>query len=98
MGREELLAFLADTAAAFEPGPTKWRIEQLEPALRDELLAQIVGLAIDVDRWECKLKLSQNRSAEDATASGSGPHATRPLGWVGYLTPIRGKVPLVDLR
>lgn len=35
------------------------------PALREELLDQIVGLTVVIERLEGKFKLSQNRSAAD---------------------------------
>jgi predicted FMN-binding regulatory protein PaiB len=40
-------------------------IDELNPALFDELLAQIVGFAIPIARLDGTFKLSQNRSPED---------------------------------
>jgi transcriptional regulator len=64
--RAELEALLVDLSDANEgDSPGRWRYAALDAALREELLAQIVGLSIAVTRWEGKFKLSQNRSPED---------------------------------
>ena len=46
-----------------EPGA--WRAEALPADFAAPLLRGVVGFEIAVERWEGKLKLSQNRSAED---------------------------------
>jgi transcriptional regulator len=66
MERVELLQLLDDLVSAHEPSaPEAWKTSVLSPALRDELLLEIVGLAIDVTTLEGKFKLSQNRSDTD---------------------------------
>jgi len=67
MGRPELRQLLVDLAARFEPpGPEAWTLDRLDPGFVEELMNEIVGLVIRVERWQGKLKLSQNRSPEDA--------------------------------
>jgi len=64
--RDDLLRLLDDLVAANESaGPAAWSTSRLSPALRDELLLQIVGLSITVTTLEGKFKLSQNRSETD---------------------------------
>ncbi|MDB4998820.1 MAG: hypothetical protein JWM74_6252 [Myxococcaceae bacterium] len=60
---DELVRVLDDLVAAYE-GRTadSWRVS---PAIRDELVREIVGLSIEVTKLEGKLKLSQNRSETD---------------------------------
>ena len=66
MDPPELLQLLDDLVAVHEPSaPEGWRTSQLDPALREELLLQIVGLSLAVTTFEGKSKLSQNRSPID---------------------------------
>lgn len=80
MATEELRRLLADLAAAHESAERNpWRMEIVRPGLVAELLEEIVGLSIPVERLDGKFKLSQNRSAEDrarvrrALAARGGP-------------------------
>lgn len=61
------LARLVDELSAFHEreAPEAWRMADLEATFREELFDAIVGLRLVVDRFEAKLKLSQNRSPED---------------------------------
>jgi transcriptional regulator len=62
----DLAALVAELAERHEAGaPEPWRYADLEPAQREKLLPQIVGLSIEIERLEGKLKLSQNRSDAD---------------------------------
>jgi transcriptional regulator len=58
-------ATLAELSARYEDADTGWRPERVDAAFRGQLMQQIVGLALPVERLEIKLKLSQNRSPED---------------------------------
>lgn len=66
------LATLVDELSAFHERDAPdteqpWRMADLEASFREELLDAIVGFRLVVDRFGAKLKLSQNRSAEDHT-------------------------------
>lgn len=62
----ELLALISDLTNLHERGAAApWRLGTLDPAARDELAGEIVGLSIAIERLEGKLKLSQNRSPAD---------------------------------
>jgi transcriptional regulator len=64
--RVETERALADLAARFEQGAdSPWTFESLPRDFVDELVPAIVAFRIEVTRVEAKLKLSQNRSAED---------------------------------
>lgn len=66
MDRADLAQLLDDLSAFHEAdAPEPWRFAELDAALREQLLAEIVGMTIVVERLEGKLKLSQNRSAAD---------------------------------
>lgn len=65
MSREELRRLLADIAARHETGDAAWRLDRLDAAFVEELLGQIVGLSVEIARFDGKFKLSQNRSDED---------------------------------
>lgn len=66
LGRDELVRLLDDLVAANEgDAPEAWRTERLDRAFLNELLGEIVGLAIEVTKLEGKFKLSQNRSEAD---------------------------------
>ncbi|AKV04197.1 Transcriptional regulator [Labilithrix luteola] len=66
LANDELLAMLEAMSSHYEAANgSTWKIDDLAPSVRDELLAAIVGLSLPVDRWEAKAKLSQNRSPED---------------------------------
>jgi transcriptional regulator len=63
---DELFAFLDCLATRFEGNSEQaWRFAGVKQAQRAELLRVIVGIAISVERFAGKLKLSQNRSKED---------------------------------
>ena len=66
----ELRELLGDLSELHErptdpEGLPEWRLQQLTSEFLEELLGQIVGLSIDIDRLEGKFKLSQNRSDVD---------------------------------
>jgi transcriptional regulator len=66
MTKDDLHRLLVDLAAIHEAGSASpWRVNDLDPVFRDELLDQIVGLSMPVARLEGKFKLSQNRSDAD---------------------------------
>jgi transcriptional regulator len=83
---------LDELCARFEP-PDGYRPSHLAPELLDALVAGIVGFEIQVERFEGKLKLSQNRSAEDRsrvmqalqTRAGGDDHAV--LEWMQRVWP-----------
>jgi transcriptional regulator len=62
-GLEELLLDLSRIHEETVGGT--WRYEELPDAFRRELLAEIRGFRLRVTRLEAKVKLSQNRTAED---------------------------------
>jgi transcriptional regulator len=63
---EELVRLLDDLVAVHEgDGPEAWRTSLLDRAFLDELLAEIVGLSIEVTELTGKFKLSQNHSLAD---------------------------------
>lgn len=59
----ELLGRLTDQHEAQFARP--WSLDDLPRPFVEETLAAIVGFAVAIGRVECKLKLSQNRDAED---------------------------------
>jgi len=62
----DLAALVTELGDRHEAGaPEPWRFGDLDPAQREKLLPQIVGLTIAIERLEGKLKLSQNRSDAD---------------------------------
>lgn len=66
MTSAELLSLLEDLTASFEgTHASAWSPSALDPAFRDNLLEQIVGFAIPIERIDGKTKLSQNRSPID---------------------------------
>jgi transcriptional regulator len=66
MGHEELCKLLDDLVTQHERGaPEPWTIGNLVPSHREELLDEIVGMTLSIDRLEGKFKLSQNRSLDD---------------------------------
>ncbi|MEB4615487.1 FMN-binding negative transcriptional regulator [Leucobacter sp. M11] len=79
----ELRAHLIDLIAAHEreqtpAGCPAWHLDAAANARLEELLPQIVGFAIAIDRLEVKTKIGQNRTPEEnetvaeQLASGSG--------------------------
>ncbi|MCB1185977.1 FMN-binding negative transcriptional regulator [bacterium] len=50
---------------AMEPGDSGWRMAMLDERKRDGLLRGIVAFRMLVDRLDGKLKLNQNKNAED---------------------------------
>lgn len=90
MPRDELRRLLADLAAVHEAGSRDpWRLEAVDPALLDEMLAQIAGFSIDVEALTGKFKLSQNRSPADrarvrgALAARGRPGDAELAAWMG---------------
>lgn len=89
MAADELRRFLADLAAAHESGETDpWTLDRVRPQIVEELLAEIVGFRVQVERLDGKFKLSQNRSDEDrervrrALARRGGPADAGMLRWM----------------
>ena len=58
-------ALVADLTARYETGAGAWSPASLPEDLRRNLLGAIVAFELRADRVEGKLKLGQNRSAED---------------------------------
>ena len=71
-----LAAQLAALAARFERGDSAWHPGLVDPKLFDDLRRAIVGFAINVIDVRAKLKLSQNRSAEDRDRVEAALHAS----------------------
>jgi transcriptional regulator len=64
--RDEVLRALADLTAQHEAGaPQPWSPEETEPRFLAGLVRGIVLFSIPIDRFETKMKLSQNRPMED---------------------------------
>jgi transcriptional regulator len=61
-----LAEMVRELAERFEGrGASAWHPDRVPPEFLATQLAAIVGFEIAVERWEGKLKLGQNRSAED---------------------------------
>ncbi len=61
-----LAALLREVTARFEgQAPDAYRAEALPADFARSMLEALVGFEIEVERWEGKVKLSQNRSLED---------------------------------
>jgi len=58
-----LLARLTRRHEAAEPVP--WRMGQAPADYLERMLGMVVGIEVEVTRWEAKRKLSQNREARD---------------------------------
>ncbi len=70
-------AVLQKLVAAFEQGATgNWSMDRLTPDFRRRQLKGIVAFEMPIERIETKLKMSQNRSAEDAEGAMRGLEAT----------------------
>jgi transcriptional regulator len=89
MTPDELRRLLADLAAAHESAaPGAWRVDLLDPQFVTDLLEEIVGIAIEVQRLDGKFKLSQNRSPADrarvarALAQRGGPDDRELVAWM----------------
>lgn len=83
-------ALLKRLIGRFEPGyAEQWR--GLPEDFQHRMLGAIVGLRIQVTRWELKLKLSQNRAASErrriqSALAGSGDaEAAAVAAWMGCL-------------
>jgi transcriptional regulator len=64
--KEDAMGVLARLVTQNEsPRADPWRMDELEPAKRDELLQHIVVFEIEITRLEGKFKLSQNREQPD---------------------------------
>jgi transcriptional regulator len=62
---DEKRALLDELVARYEGSRSRpWRL-QLEGAALEAMLGAIVGFRLRIERIDAKLKLSQNRSAED---------------------------------
>jgi len=64
LDRDATLELLDEMCVRFE-GDQGYRPSDLPAQLREDMLSEIVGFEIEVERVELKLKLSQNRSAQD---------------------------------
>ncbi|WP_121062675.1 FMN-binding negative transcriptional regulator [Chachezhania antarctica] len=61
-----LRVLLQDTIATFDTPPEgPWRMENVDPAKTNRLLRGIVGLRIELESVEAKLKFNQDKSATD---------------------------------
>jgi transcriptional regulator len=87
LDRSELLTLLERLAGTFEP-PDGWQTSWLDPELRDSLAEDIVGFEVAVSEMRPKLKLSQNRTAEDrqrvmdALQARDAPGDAELLAWM----------------
>jgi transcriptional regulator len=62
----EVLALLADLTAEYERGAeTPWSLDGLDAGRLENLLRGITAFVVDVEHFESKRKLSQNRSSTD---------------------------------
>lgn len=67
--RAWLLAHVSELSAHFEASqPAPWKVSDAPADFIDRLLGAIVGVEIDIERFEGKWKTSQNRSREDKLA------------------------------
>ncbi|MCL2449697.1 MAG: FMN-binding negative transcriptional regulator [Polyangiaceae bacterium] len=65
-GRDAVLRVLADLTDRFEAGVAEpWSIASADPTYLETMWTGVVAFAIAIERFETKMKLSQNRSAED---------------------------------
>lgn len=69
-GLRDLVSRLTDTHEARERTP--WRVDDAPDAYIDQMLGAIVGLEVEVTRWEGKWKVSQNRPAADRALVAQG--------------------------
>jgi transcriptional regulator len=82
----DLLRRLVDTHEAQFPRP--WSVAALPGPFVEDMLQEIVGFAIAITRVDCKLKLSQNRDAEDRQrvalelAKSSDPESRATAEWM----------------
>jgi transcriptional regulator len=88
----ELRALLRSLVETHERSSDRpWRFDSLPQDFVEELLAEIVGFEIDVERLEGKLKLSQNRLPGDQVrvrerlAASSDPAARQVAEWMSLL-------------
>jgi transcriptional regulator len=58
-----MLHRLSDAHEAHRPHP--WRVDDAPPDYLDKMQRAIVGVALEVQRWEGIWKVSQNRTDED---------------------------------
>ncbi len=58
-----IVARLTRRHEASEPHP--WKMGDAPPDYLDQMVKMIVGLEVEVTRWECKRKLGQNRELRD---------------------------------
>jgi len=57
-----------------------WQVSDAPPDYVDKMLAAIVGIEIEIERWVGKSKLSQNRPAADRAAVAAGLQADSAPG------------------
>jgi transcriptional regulator len=88
MDEDEKRALLDRLVARYEGSRSRpWRL-QLEGAALEAMLGAIVGFRLRIERIDAKLKLSQNRSAEDrervigALHAEHGEDATATASWM----------------
>jgi transcriptional regulator len=75
-GREGLVALLTrltDAQEATQPAP--WRVQDAPADHIDALLRAIVGIEITVQRWEARLKASQDEDLDDRRGTVAGLQA-----------------------
>jgi transcriptional regulator len=89
MTKDETRRLLDDLSRVHEAGsPAPWRMSALDPRFVDELLDEIVGFALPIERLDGKFKLSQNRSPQDrarvmrALTHRGGPDDLGMVGWM----------------
>lgn len=68
-----LVTALTDAHEAHRPVP--WRVDDAPQGFIDAMLAGIVGITLEVQRWEAIAKLGQNRSAADQAGVRAGLRA-----------------------
>jgi len=76
-GRDEVEDIVRRLSAKHEaPFASPWTLDKMDPAMLDKMLAVIVGFHIEIEAIVGKLKLSQNRKAEDRAGVIAGLKAS----------------------
>jgi hypothetical protein len=66
LSRDELAELLRALTDQFEgPDHPRWSVSDVPSSFIEELLAEIAGFEVQVERLDAKLKLSQNREVQD---------------------------------
>jgi transcriptional regulator len=80
-GREEVLRALADLTDRFEAGTQEpWSLRSAAPEHVEALWRGVVAFSIRIERFETKMKLSQNRPPEDRLRVAAALRARRGPG------------------